>query len=529
MKAKRLCQTIPLQTERLKELLERLKEQLQPQDYELIRSLAQTLEAILAFIVQTRMSIGRLRRLLFGAKTEKPNKNGKKNPPKSNKAGEPKNHGRNGTDKFPGARKVEVPHPTLKEGDVCQECDRGKLSLKEPVRLLHFIGQPLFVATIYLLERLRCNLCGAVFTAPAPPEAGLQKYDPTVGAMIGISRYQAGLPFNRVAQLQQSFGMPLAASTQWQIAKASAEELKPVYKQLIQEAAQARLVHNDDTHMKVLSLSQDIAKEQAESNSDSPQKPKRTGLFTSSVISVDQDHQIALFKTGREHAGENLEKVLEHRASELPPPIQMCDALISNYPKNFVTIIANCIPHGRRGFVDVFDSFPEPCRRVLDDLAQVFKFEAETKGMSVEQRLAYHQANSQPVMDQLHQWLQDQFDQKLVEPNSGLGQAIKYMLKHWQPLTLFLRHPGAPLSNNICERALKMAIRHRKNSLFYKTKEGAEVGDIFMSLIHTCQLNQVDPFQYLTALLSHPQQLAAAPAQWLPWSFRQTLQPSDTG
>ena len=528
MKAK-LCELIPLQTEQLKELLARLQPQLQPQDYELIGSLLQTLEVLFALIQRARMSIGRLRRLVFGAKTEKSHsgKGGTKNRPNSDKQGKPKNHGRNGTDKFPGAGRVEVPHPSLKAGDTCPKCDRGKLSLKEPVRLLHFIGQPLFAATIALLERLRCNLCGEVFTAPAPPQVGLHKYDPTVGAMIGISRYQAGLPFNRAAQMQQSFGMPLAASTQWQIAQGSAEELKPVYQQLIQEAAQGHLVHNDDTHMKVLSLGQTITQEQAQP--DSPQKPKRTGLFTSGIISEVQGHRIALFKTGRQHAGENLAEVLGHRAIELPPPIQMCDALSSNYPKNFVTIIANCIPHGRRGFVDVLESFPQQCRRVLDDLAEVFKHEADTKAMTAEQRLAYHQANSQPTMDGLRQWLQDQFDQKLAEPNSGLGQAIKYMLKHWEPLTLFLRQPGAPLSNNICERALKMAIRHRKNSLFYKTEKGAEVGDIFMSLIHSCQLNNVDSFAYLTALLRHPQQLAAAPAQWLPWNFRQNLQPSDTG
>ncbi|MFO8002854.1 transposase, partial [Thioalkalivibrio sp.] len=79
-------------------------------------------------------------------------------------------------------------------------------------------------------------------------------------------------------------------------------------------------------------------------------------------------------------------------------------------------------------------------------------------------------------------------EKKLVEPNSGLGKAIKYMLKHWKKLTRFLEVPGTPLDNNIAERALKYAILHRKNALFYKTQNGAKVGDLFMSLIHTCQL-----------------------------------------
>jgi len=105
-----------------------------------------------------------------------------------------------------------------------------------------------------------------------------------------------------------------------------------------------------------------------------------------------------------------------------------------------------------------------------------------------QQRLLHHQTHSQPVTDHLHQWMNQQLEQKKVEPNSGLGQAIGYALRHWEPLTLFLRQGGAPLDNNICERALQMAILHRKNSLSYKTPQSARTGDLFMSLIHTCRV-----------------------------------------
>ncbi len=113
----------------------------------------------------------------------------------------------------------------------------------------------------------------------------------------------------------------------------------------------------------------------------------------------------------------------------------------------------------------------------------------------------------------------EQIEGKHVEPNSSLGQAINYMLKHWKKLTLFLRVPGAPLDNNICERALKMAILHRKNSLFYKTRRGAYVGDLFMSLIHTCQLCDADPFDYLTQLQEHAEKVAGDPGAWMPWNY----------
>ena len=120
---------------------------------------------------------------------------------------------------------------------------------------------------------------------------------------------------------------------------------------------------------------------------------------------------------------------------------------------------------------------------------------ARERGLSRVERLRFHQQQSKTVMDDLHQWLETQLKENKVEPNSGLGKAISYMLRHWRALTLFLREPGAPLDNNLVERALKKAILHRKNSLFYKTLNGAEVGDLYMSLIHTCELNDVLPLR----------------------------------
>ena len=103
---------------------------------------------------------------------------------------------------------------------------------------------------------------------------------------------------------------------------------------------------------------------------------------------------------------------------------------------------------------------------------------------------------------------------------------MRYLLKHWERLTLFLRQPGAPLDNNICERALKKAILHRKNSLFYKTENGARVGDLFMSLIHTCELCSANPFDYLTQLQRHAGELARNPSEWMPWNYQTALEPA---
>jgi transposase len=187
--------------------------------------------------------------------------------------------------------------------------------------------------------------------------------------------------------------------------------------------------------------------------------------------------------------------------------------------------LANCLAHGRRNFVDIAWNFPEECAHVLEELKKVYKNDALAKqrNLTPDERLAFHQKHSKPIMDDLNEWFRSQIEDKKVEPNSALGKAIKYMRKHWNELTLFLREPGAPLDNNICERALKKAILHRKNSLFYKTQHGAYVGDLFMSLIHTCSLCHVNPFDYLTQLQKHSSLLFKNPAQWMPWNYKEAI------
>jgi transposase len=288
------------------------------------------------------------------------------------------------------------------------------------------------------------------------------------------------------------------------------------------------VVYNDDTTVKILESMGKRAQQRAlgeGSAEGGAQERHRTGLFTSGIVSTGDGRRIALFFSGRKHAGENLKDVLVERAADLEPPIQMCDALSRNLPAELETIVANCLAHGRRQFVEVAEHFPEECRYVLEALAVIYRNDAiaRKRNLLPAARLEFHQAESGPTMAELHARLTRQFDQRLVEPNSSLGGTIAYMLKHWEKLTLFLRVPGAPLDNNICERALKKAILHRKNALFYKTTNGAHVGDVLMSLIYTCELCGANPFDYLTELEGHADELASNPQRWMPWNYRQTL------
>jgi len=535
---------IELDTEQLDALVLRVEAgELAPGDIETLIAALKSYVYVTQLIDQKSTSIARLRKLLFGAETEKTavvtGRAAESTSPGGPAAGggdasaaakardKPKGHGRNGAEDHPGAKRVVVSHEVMKAGDPCPSCDRGTL-YGQPQRgiALRFTGQSPLQVTIYELEKLRCGLCGEVFTAHLPEAAGLDKYDPTVAGMIAVLKYGNGLPFNRLAGLQENLGMPLPSSTQWDIVAEASSLIQPAYDELIRQAAQGHVLHNDDTTVKILELMGERAKAAAASTEAASGEPDRTGLFTTGVVATSEGRRIALFFSGRKHAGENLRDVLVRRATDLPPPIQMCDALSRNRPPELETILANCLPHARRQFVDVNEHFPTECRHVLESLQVVYHNDQLARGqqMTAEERLQFHQHASGPTMAGLREWLKRQSEQKLVEPNSGLGTAINYLRKHWEKLTLFLRVAGAPLDNNICERALKKAILHRKNALFFKTKHGAAVGDLYLSLIQTCELNGGNPFEYLTALQRHAAAVAAAPGEWMPWNYGDRLE-----
>ena len=538
----------------LEDVLRRVEQALDGKDSTLIRRVFESYAYVSDLIEDKNTSIRHLRQLFFGSRTEKTEavvgektekpaaasspdagietgfaagEADREESSGSDAAAASNGHGRNGADAYGRAARIDVPHPSLAAGDACPACGDGTVYEKAPGVLVRITGQPPLAATIYQLQKLRCHLCGQVFTAPAPQEAGEKKYDATAGSMIGLLKYGSGLPFNRLDGLQGNLEVPLPASTQWDIVQAVAANLAPVYTELIRQAAQGDILHNDDTTVKILELMGERGRPEAlaDAAEDASDADSRTGLYTSGVVALRDGHRVALFFSGRRHAGENLAQVLAHRAEELPPPIQMCDALSRNLPGELQTILAHCLAHARRQFVDIYDRFPEPCRYLLETLAEVYRNDAiaRRRELAPKARLRFHQEASGPIMEQLHDGLSRRLGEKLTEPNSALGGAIGYMLRHWEKLTLFLREPGAPLDNNVCERALKKAILHRKNALFYKTRNGARVGDVFMSLIYTCQLNEANPFDYLTQLQRHVDQLAANPELWMPWNYRKAL------
>jgi transposase len=373
-------QRMELDRRELEAILERAKTTpMREEEYVKPHAAIETLVFLTQELEKKRVSIQRLKQLLFGATTETTRQvleriwdeagkekeaegrdaDGDQETPSPEKA---QGHGRHRAEDYVGAEKIRVPHESLKPGDPCPNCKKGTVyESVEPGHLVRIKGQAPLGATVYEVQKLRCNLCGEIFTAQTPPGVGTQKYDAESASMIALLKYGTGLPFHRLERLEGSLGIPLPAATQWEMVEHGANEIQPAHKELIRQAAQGQVLHNDDTAMKVLALTDSSREPTGSDCSD------RTGVFPSGIVSILEGHRIALFFTGHRHAGENLAAVLQQRAAELGRPIQMCDALSRNLPdlpEELQTILA----HGRRQFVDVAVNFPDECLYVLNIL-----------------------------------------------------------------------------------------------------------------------------------------------------------------
>ncbi len=420
-------------------------------------------------------------------------------------------HGRMSAQRYVGARKVVCRHEDLEPGQRCPACGRGRLYPLPSGVEIRIDGHGLLEAIHYELERLRCSGCGQVFTAPLPQEAGEEKYNARARAVLALGRYYLGLPFYRIEHYQALLGVPISDATQWDQVERVADCAYPVYECLKELAAQGEVIYQDDTHVRILSLL---------AENEQREEGERTGMYTTALVVQQGEHTIELYFSGRAHAGENLDAVLALRDADRDAPIVMSDALSVNEVQEPV-IRCHCLAHGRRQFDEIEEVFPKECDYVIASLKQVFQNEEITRlrQMRPEQRLAYHQAHSGSVMEQLRAWLEKQFEDRTVEPNSSLGKAFQYLLNHWETLTHFLRVRGAPLENNIVERALKLMIRQRKNSLFYASAHSAYVASVLTSLIATCVQAGVNALEYLVSLQVHRAEVFKNPAAWLPWNY----------
>ena len=438
-------------------------------------------------------------------------------------------HGRQGTEVYRAAQTVECRHEELAVGERCPACGRGNLYRLPPGVEMRVDGNALLSAVRYELEKLRCSACGQIFTASVPAAAGSEKYTPRARAILALARYYLGLPWHRLEGFQALVRVPVPDATQWDQGEIVGDCTHPIFKCLEQLAAQGEIIFQDDTPGRVLTLIEENQNARAKARAQGKAKAdERTGMQTTVLIVQVGERRICLYYTGRRHAGENLAVLLTKREPDHDKPLVMSDALPSNNAQEDALIRCHCLAHGRRQFSELDEAFPAESAVVVNALKDVFDHEEYTRveQLTAQDRLAYHQRKSGPIMKKLKRWLEQQTVQRLVEPNSSLGKAIAYLLDHWETLTRFLHHPGAPLENNVAERALKLAIRQRKNSLFYATEHSAYIASILTSVIATCVQAGVNALDYLVAVQDHRHQVFANPSAWLPWNYEAALVPS---
>jgi transposase len=475
-----------------------------------------------------QLSIAKLRKLfqIQGSEkvlSRKPKKdpsslNGSSNQSESDKKG----HGRNGADAYQGATIVDVAHPELNPGDTCpaESCDGRLYEMSEPGTLLRVSGASLASATRYNMQKLRCAICEIIYTAPLPAGVSDKKYDANFIAMLMINKYFMSIPLYRQDRLQNHLGIPLPASTQWDLMVAHKPMLDALYKALSQDAANGVALCYDDTSAKIMS------EIKAAKLAQKGEKSQHT-CYTTGIVSIHEHHRTYLYITDNRTAGKCIADIMAMRDTQLEPPIMMCDALSANIPQGIsqdLYILCYCLVHARRQFYELPNGYDDLSDKVIGLIGTIYDHEAHTKGFSSQKRLAYHQEKSTPVMEELKRYLEEQKTE--FEPNSIAGKAIDYILTRWTQLSQFLRRPHAPLDTNIVERALKLIIQVRKSSMFYKSLSSAAFAGYVQSALYSAAQNDINPCEYMGALIDNEQAVIQNPCAWLPWYYQETLKQS---
>lgn len=440
--------------------------------------------------------------------------------PKEPPAAKP-GHGRMPHSVYTNATIIEFKITNFKPGMPCFEAlCTGKLYEFEPrmpKTIVRIEGQSIASAVKYVVQRIRCNLCSAIFNADIPPHVGTQKYDAKFKALLIVNRYLMAMPLYRLEKMFAMLDCPLSDATMWDLLKQTVSACLPIYEYLKIMAANNKSLHIDDTPVRILEFIQTIKNDPA---------IKRKGMYTTCIVSdTAAGQQICLFISGIQHAGENLTDILALRSPDAEPIIQMSDASSMNIAKEIEAIVCNCMSHGFRKFKEIMEFFPTQCVTIMRLLSHVYQNEehALSENMTDEKKQAYHQENTKPYIETLKTYLEKLLSEKNVEPNNQLGKSIKYMLNNWDKLTRFLSVAGAPICNNIVERALKLAIRSRKSSMFYRTLYSAKIGSVYTSLVGTCLANNANSINYFTALQINAGAVHKNPELWLPWNFNDNL------
>jgi transposase len=504
------------------------------EDMKLLLCAITTLCSLQQNIENKNVTLHKLRKLLgivtqSESRRKKTNCEGKDEGDGDNASGAQKNKAKTGSKKKKRA-KPKVEHVKysleLSSGQICPECQIGKLYKFEVAKLLRITGHAPYAATQHIMQQLRCNACLKVFTAPLSDEVlkdgePNQMYGYSARALMVVHKFYSGIPYNHQGNLADIMGYAISASTIFDQCEKVSNMIMPIFCELKRLAANAEQFLIDDTHNRILEQ-----KPEHRERRNGKGTVLRTGIYSSGLIAILENKlDIILFETSLGHSGEHLDDILRRRDPSLLSPLIMSDALSSNSPTVLPVRHGYCNAHCRRLFYDLKSQSPTEIEWLLDTYGIIWKNdnEASDKNLNAQARLAFHKEKSLPVMEELQSWATEKSKASNFEANSPMGKAIKYLLRHFDKLSLFCHEPGALLDNNRMEEKLKIVIRGRKTSHFYKTAIGAGIANVLISIIATTISAGINIFHYLCALQQHHPVVKAEPSLWLPWNYEEQL------
>lgn len=381
-------------------------------------------------------------------------------------------------------------------------------------KMRHVIGQEIseqleyVPAKLTVIEHVRlkyaCRACeeNAAESGPqiataekplAPIEKGLAA--PGLLAYVMVSKYGDHLPLHRLEHILARHGIDIARSTMCDWAAQCAFLLRPLYKLMVGKVLRSKIIHTDDTPVKV-----------RDSNLDQT----RNGRFW--VYLGDEDHPYTIFDYTPSRSRDGPWQFLNGWSGHLQADaFGGYDGIYAGEAGGRVTEVA-CWAHARRKFYDVRHSDAALSTQALAYIRLLYDVEDEAKKLSAPQRQYARQEKSVPRLTQFKSWLEAQQASRggSVLPKSSMGQAITYCLNQWDALCVYTTDGDLRIDNNIAENALRRVAIGRNNWTFLGSDNGGATASVLFTLIATCQRHKIDPFVYLRDTLTR---FAATPIQ----------------
>jgi hypothetical protein len=379
----------------------------------------------------------------------------------------------------------------------------------EDRKLLEFHGSPSVDVERYRKKTLRCNFCGHEVIA----KGKIEKWQNSAKTSVALQKC-SGIPFQRLSELQSAYGVPISEPKMWELCKSLWDEVGcNIYNELINAISEYKTLYVDDTNARVLDVISSNNKKLLQGEA------KGKSCFSTVVCGEKDGNKIIIYLTKQSYCGQNIAPIVQDGNKNL-----MGDASRMNIPdiekdKLATITIFNCLAHAHRKFIDLKDFYPDECEYFIKQVQTIYAIDKETAKMNEFERLETHKKNSRVHIENIYEKIDFLFENKIVEPSSHLGKAMKYWINNKDGLTRYLTKSGVALDNNRSERHLKRLILQRKNSLFFKTLPSSEILSGLSSIISTCRENKINSYNYLNWLQENSKEISKNPSGYLPWDY----------